>query len=792
MRGLVAYVVSALTGIVPLALPDGHRVTVLCDQPEHVANQRLRIVRHDEPMPLQSTSTLLKTAPVFDRRGRCEVRLDAGRYRFDVLTKSGSTQVALSTGLTRIDSDGERTIQVGKPATVRLLDGSKVLRLDQVRFGIPGTLEGMTWDAGPAGPEVMLSPDRDFPARILARGRSQEGPVHVMLWTQLKASRLDLDLSAWDGWLSRAKFRWLGDAAGRGRIRNPTATFHLPEGDELEIPIEPGTRLVTNRRFIEMSYSYETAAGERLVFSRRSRLLSREHTIPWGGPLTEAAYARVAMKWAKPGRSLLWGAYLHNGEGDVVSLNEFPPEKSHRRTESGHPTYLSYRQPFSKIDWKQTLHRIDGGPVPRDLENLSTGDLERIGDINRMHENYLVAVSYVLDGKQVEKNVPLSRFVTWKSKHTSLEAPVHWGGRPAAYLDKMERIHAICQPLGRYTPDFIQLFWTNNYGAGYTIGPRSKKRIQMGFFDLRDRKGLYSLPDILIHEVLHAFGHGHGRGHNEAIGAARRIFERHRAYLAGRPDYAPEPVVLDYSIEDTRNHGAGNHDAFTRHAVPRDEGQRRTGSGPFRGHTPKVESEKEALSKYLSLKEARPLPARWEDALDLLKPVDPSKHAVHGRWLKLDGQLVSSSKPYARVQLAAIPEGSYQFETQFTRVGGDCMALMLPVGGTSVLLVVSGWKGKVSGLAFIRGRDADRNKTTRDGALANGRKHTLFVKVLLLDDDRARIEVTLNGKAYLDWEGPRSDLKPDRQWSLKKGGLLGLGAYNAVIVFHSCQLKGLK
>ena len=207
---------------------------------------------------------------------------------------------------------------------------------------------------------------------------------------------------------------------------------------------------------------------------------------------------------------------------------------------------------------------------------------------------------------------------------------------------------------------------------------------------------------------------------------------------------------------------------------------------------PDKRSEGGALSRFLALKKARPLPAKWEHAVDLLEPIDPAKAAVRGKWTKLDGQIVSSETPYARVQLPAAPRGSYQLEAQFTRVSGDCVALMLPVHSTGVLLVVSGWKGRVSGLAFIHGKDADRNKTTRDGKLSNGEKHTLLARVLLRDKDHVRIAVALDGKAYLDWEGPRSDLTPDRQWGLRRAGSVGIGAYNAVVVFHHCQLQMLE
>ena len=117
------------------------------------------------------------------------------------------------------------------------------------------------------------------------------------------------------------------------------------------------------------------------------------------------------------------------------------------------------------------------------------------------------------------------------------------------------------------------------------------------------------------------------------------------------------------------------------------------------------------------------------------------------------------------------------------------MAVMLPVGRTGALLVISGWGGKVSGLAYLNRRDADSNITTREGELKNRVKHTLLITTRLLGRGWASIDVTLNGKPYIKWEGLESALSPNRAWSLRDPKAFGLGAYNAIIVFHSCQFK---
>jgi S1-C subfamily serine protease len=193
------------------------------------------------------------------------------------------------------------------------------------------------------------------------------------------------------------------------------------------------------------------------------------------------------------------------------------------------------------------------------------------------------------------------------------------------------------------------------------------------------------------------------------------------------------------------------------------------------------------LEKALALRDAKPLAAEW--GLDLMKYGDPDRAAVRGRWTKPDCQMISPKEANARFQLPVTPKGDYRLEVQFTRLEGDALAVMLPVGDTGVLLVVGGWGGRVSGLAYVGRKDANRNKTTRDGKLTNNVKHTLGITVRRADKAAASVEVTLDAKPYIKWSGPISQLTPDRDWRLRDPKALGLGAYGATIVFHSCRFQ---
>lgn len=199
------------------------------------------------------------------------------------------------------------------------------------------------------------------------------------------------------------------------------------------------------------------------------------------------------------------------------------------------------------------------------------------------------------------------------------------------------------------------------------------------------------------------------------------------------------------------------------------------------------------IEPFLALKAAKPLPAGLgPGAVDLLKLADPAADAAGGAWQKLDGQLASTSHgAYARVGIPLAIQGSYQLEAQFTRAEGDCVALMLPVGNTAALLVLGGWGGRTSGLAFLGGRDADANETTRDGRFSDGEKHTVAVRVRLLAPGEGEVSVSFDGAPYLKWRGALAALAPDPAWGLPRRDIVGLGAYNAIVVFHSCHVETL-
>ena len=183
-------------------------------------------------------------------------------------------------------------------------------------------------------------------------------------------------------------------------------------------------------------------------------------------------------------------------------------------------------------------------------------------------------------------------------------------------------------------------------------------------------------------------------------------------------------------------------------------------------------------------------PGRW---VDLLALADPAKDAVKGDWKRQDSALAILSPTAAGcIAVPIAPQGSYELQVKFVRTSGDdLIAVFLPVGAARVTLVMSHGHGRRSGLTRINGKGVEDNQTAATpGTLVNGREYAVHVTVLP-KGDQARIAVRLDGKPYINWRGPQSALSVHSDWDLREPGCLGLGAWQAPVVFRSVRLKML-
>ena len=183
-------------------------------------------------------------------------------------------------------------------------------------------------------------------------------------------------------------------------------------------------------------------------------------------------------------------------------------------------------------------------------------------------------------------------------------------------------------------------------------------------------------------------------------------------------------------------------------------------------------------------------PGRW---IDLLPLADPAKDAVKGKWTRqADALAILSPTAAGCIAVPIAPQGSYELQVKFVRTSGDdLIAVFLPVGAARVTLVMSHGHGRRSGLTRINGKGVEDNQTAATpGTLVNGREYAVHVTVLP-KGDQARIAVRLDGKPYINWRGPQSALSVHSDWDLREPGCLGLGAWQAPVVFRSVRLKML-
>ncbi|MBE3133779.1 MAG: hypothetical protein IMZ55_09910, partial [Acidobacteria bacterium] len=132
-------------------------------------------------------------------------------------------------------------------------------------------------------------------------------------------------------------------------------------------------------------------------------------------------------------------------------------------------------------------------------------------------------------------------------------------------------------------------------------------------------------------------------------------------------------------------------------------------------------------------------------AVDILKAVDIKKDAVKGQWKVQDGGLlVQSRQPAQRIALPVTVAGSYEFDVEFTRTGGDDNILfMVPVAESEALVSLNTFMDTAL-FETNHGQGEPKEVRTKVGKLQNNRKYGVRIQVLVRGDE-AQVTVTLDG-----------------------------------------------
>jgi len=181
-------------------------------------------------------------------------------------------------------------------------------------------------------------------------------------------------------------------------------------------------------------------------------------------------------------------------------------------------------------------------------------------------------------------------------------------------------------------------------------------------------------------------------------------------------------------------------------------------------------------------------PGEW---VDLLPLVDPARHGLKGTWEARDGGVaLVKAAGGARLMLPAAPVGEYDLEVTFARTWGDhAIVATLPIGTAGVAVVLNDDHGACDGLDALDGKGPGQNETRTAPVRLRDRRDCIVHAAVRRAGGGVGIDVTVDGKPHLAWQGPASRLSVGKRWKLPDDRFLGLGAHFTRVHWKRVRLK---
>lgn len=490
------------------------RVQVVCDKPQFVAGNDLRVLVFDRQF--NAFRALRGHKWVFDDQGRCEVDLPPDRYRFETYSSDVERVVAVRCDPVDITHDATVSLRALDPVPLTFYADKDEVTIDVIAVRTAATEHVHNWRADGKPPSIVISPGETYSVGVL--GRRDDN--YYACWTKLRSEqrgRIVFDARR----IYRAAFHWRDGSPLRDTSQPGRLGLFFP-GTDWQIDVAPGAapRLFTNRRFLEIAYSYPTTAGGRFYFERHGHILGADSTVEIGGPVSHYAWLAIHHRRIDTGYDdhLRSGAWLADPDDRMLDTAA------------------------SNVPLTDRLVRVDGGELPANpLSDQAKAALGSLAD------NFRVEVAYQLD-EPVEVMLQPRTTYQMRSQHFVMQAIPGWEWRCIAYLNKAERAYATLEPISAYPGSgTVNIGWlTNDHRArGGWHGKRTGKKnghINMPFRTVRDQAGFFSPVSFLSHEVAHTYGYPHGDDMNRTVDEGHRRFLEFTWYVVDHPDYIPNPV----------------------------------------------------------------------------------------------------------------------------------------------------------------------------------------------------------------------------------------------------------
>jgi len=191
-------------------------------------------------------------------------------------------------------------------------------------------------------------------------------------------------------------------------------------------------------------------------------------------------------------------------------------------------------------------------------------------------------------------------------------------------------------------------------------------------------------------------------------------------------------------------------------------------------------------------------PAGQDGWIDALSAVDPKRDALSGKWQIRDGVLLQTATNAIcrEIRLPVSVTGDYEVDLMFTRdSGNDSVELLFPVAGKVLRATFGGWPkgGFWSGIEKVKGQlvNSKQNPARIKGfKVIPLRKYEAGLTVRQ-NEDRASIALTLDGRPFVNWEGPLSDLSDAIGHGQRFGNALGLGCSKGAVRFQRVRVRSI-
>ncbi|MBI5724505.1 MAG: hypothetical protein HZA50_11140 [Planctomycetes bacterium] len=176
---------------------------------------------------------------------------------------------------------------------------------------------------------------------------------------------------------------------------------------------------------------------------------------------------------------------------------------------------------------------------------------------------------------------------------------------------------------------------------------------------------------------------------------------------------------------------------------------------------------------------------------DLLKIAD-TKYSTGGQWERKDQKIVgtSDSGPGA-LTIPVATQDSYVLQGTFTVTKGADAHIVLPAGSSVVDLILFGWGGEICALSKINGKFGDQNETAvKTAKFELNKEYSFEARVRVVAKD-ANIEIALNGKPLIKWQGPTASLSVHDGINLRAEHAFAISPWDSSVTFSSLKLRML-